>query len=322
MTSSRDNFTLTIKRKLAERVGYRCSKSDCNKPTVGPHVDSGKSATDGEAAHITAASPGGPRFDSSLEPGERKSFNNGIWLCSNHARLIDKDPERYPVATLLEWKAKAEKKAYDRLEGIVAYNEVYAFDQISETLAIMKIEKYKSKCSWGLPHSEKRLLDKMERFKYINSLRLVEHVAEACVSILEGEQRKAIIDGSSISFFVFHGLTEYLRYGKTILPGTNYVPLVNDIVYASVRYVRHQSQCNPDRLPSAQVLNIIKFIYQRMDRIDDQKSKKGVVNQLVQLQSDVEKDNSPFQQLYVNLLRQYRRILPDFYMGILPFEDD
>lgn len=321
MTNIRDNFTESVKRELAKRVGYHCSKPDCNKLTVGPNDDPGKSTSIGVAAHISAASQGGPRFDSALSQSDRKSINNGIWLCNTHATLIDKNPKRYSVAKLFEWKALAEEKAQERLEGTGTFSVIYAFDQISEALAIMKIEKYKRKCNWGNDHSVQKLLDKLEQFSYINSLKLVEEVGEICISILEDEESKVIQDGSSISFCVYHCLTKFFRYGKIILPGTKYVPVIHDIIYGSVRYVRHQSNHNPDRVPSAQVLNIIKFIYQRLKRIEDQENQTFIVDQLVQLQNDIKEDNSPFQQLYVNLLHQYRRILPDFYMGILPFED-
>lgn len=45
----------------------------------------------GVAAHITAASPGGARYDAALTPEARADIGNGIWLCQNHARLIDND---------------------------------------------------------------------------------------------------------------------------------------------------------------------------------------------------------------------------------------
>jgi len=62
------------------------------------------------AAHITAASPGGKRFDDSLSSKERSSYNNGIWLCQLCAKMIDSDSFSYPVVLLHEWKVYAEKK--------------------------------------------------------------------------------------------------------------------------------------------------------------------------------------------------------------------
>ena len=58
----------------------------------------------GIAAHITAASVGGPRFDDSISSDERKGIDNGIWLCQNCAKLIDNDEKKYTVELLNKWK--------------------------------------------------------------------------------------------------------------------------------------------------------------------------------------------------------------------------
>ena len=91
MKNNRDDFSLTVKDILAKRVGYVCSNPNCKKHTIAPNSKEDKVINIGEAAHITAAAPGGPRYDEALSPSERKSINNGIWLCSNCATLIDRD---------------------------------------------------------------------------------------------------------------------------------------------------------------------------------------------------------------------------------------
>ena len=58
----RDDFPKKVKETVAERAGYLCSIPYCNRPTVGPHSDPNKSKCLGVAAHICAASPGGPRY--------------------------------------------------------------------------------------------------------------------------------------------------------------------------------------------------------------------------------------------------------------------
>ncbi|MBU5676819.1 hypothetical protein KQI88_10350 [Alkaliphilus sp. MSJ-5] len=45
---------------MAKRVAYICSNPGCGKLTSGPHSDSSKASIIGVAAHITAASKGGP----------------------------------------------------------------------------------------------------------------------------------------------------------------------------------------------------------------------------------------------------------------------
>lgn len=71
----------------------------------------------GVAAHITAASPDGPRYDECLSQSERKGIRNGIWLCQNCAKLIDNDPNYYSIAKLKIWKQRAEEKARRRIES-------------------------------------------------------------------------------------------------------------------------------------------------------------------------------------------------------------
>lgn len=108
----RDNFSARTIRTLAHRVGYLCSKPDCRRPTAGPAQDEEKTVNLGKAAHITAASPGGPRYDASLTSEERRSISNGIWLCSYDADLIDKDEARFTVDLLHKWKKDAEECAF------------------------------------------------------------------------------------------------------------------------------------------------------------------------------------------------------------------
>lgn len=73
----RDDFSAATKELLAKRVGYRCSNPDCRQPTSGPQEDPSKAINVGVAAHITAASPDGPRFDPSLTPEQRSSTEVG-----------------------------------------------------------------------------------------------------------------------------------------------------------------------------------------------------------------------------------------------------
>jgi hypothetical protein len=39
---------------------------------------------------------------------ERRSAENALWLCSDHAELVDADASRFPVELLLSWKRSAE----------------------------------------------------------------------------------------------------------------------------------------------------------------------------------------------------------------------
>jgi hypothetical protein len=110
-----DDFSDAVKRTLANRVGHVCSNPECRAPTSGPQDDPSKAVNLGVAAHITAASPGGPRHDSSLSPEERSGHKNGIWLCQNCAKHIDNDPALFTVDALKKWKSDADAEAKRRV---------------------------------------------------------------------------------------------------------------------------------------------------------------------------------------------------------------
>jgi hypothetical protein len=117
MADTRDNFSKNVVRTLQERVGNRCSNPTCRCLTSGPNDADYKATRIGVGAHITAAAPGGPRYDPTLTPEERSSITNGIWLCQNCSTLVDSDPSTYPVSMLLEWRQCAEDRARQELEG-------------------------------------------------------------------------------------------------------------------------------------------------------------------------------------------------------------
>ncbi len=107
----KDDFPKTVIRSLRERVGFQCSHPDCRVPTSGPGEGELEVAHFGRASHITAASRGGPRYDETLTSAERRSINNAIWLCANHADEIDDRESRYRPELLREWKRHAEAEA-------------------------------------------------------------------------------------------------------------------------------------------------------------------------------------------------------------------
>ena len=124
---ARDDFTKVTKDKLKDNVGSHCSKPDCRVPTMAP------SNNIGVAAHICAASKGGPRYDKSMTPEERKSIDNGIWLCQNHAREIDNNPDNYTIELLNTWKKQAEESATSEL-GIIPPNDTDAINMVTSAL--------------------------------------------------------------------------------------------------------------------------------------------------------------------------------------------
>ena len=115
----RANFTAKVREKIAAGAGHQCSFPACNRRTVGPGPTSDYVSNSGYAAHIYAASRGGPRGQGGLSAAELKAPGNGIWLCGRHAKLVDNNRgTSYPPETLLSYKALHEARVLLEHEGL------------------------------------------------------------------------------------------------------------------------------------------------------------------------------------------------------------
>ncbi len=140
------DFTNTVKRTIEIRSNSTCNNPNCRINTNTTNSD-GIIHTIGKACHIEAASKNGPRYNPASPMDYRKSVANAIWLCSNCAELIDKDPLSYPVSLLKEWKYKAETHynnickiiAVTNPKGGVGCSSVVAY--LSQALSIVTNEK-------------------------------------------------------------------------------------------------------------------------------------------------------------------------------------
>lgn len=112
----RDDFPSGVKDELAKRAAFLCSNPRCRQPTSGPQIGPSGTVNVGVAAHVTAASPGGPRYDPALSASERASADNAVWLCQTCAKLVDNDLSGYSADRLTEWKWDAEAAARRALE--------------------------------------------------------------------------------------------------------------------------------------------------------------------------------------------------------------
>jgi hypothetical protein len=132
------DFTQKDKDTLAKRVAFRCSNPECRMSTIGPNEDQKKSTTIGVAAHIKAASEGGPRYDANQSVPERKDITNAIWLCQSCSVLIDRDENKYSNKLLHKWKSEAEHTASTELnkqmEGLIGIGVVgeFGYEPIKE----------------------------------------------------------------------------------------------------------------------------------------------------------------------------------------------
>jgi hypothetical protein len=136
----RDEFSADVKDILARRAGIRCSNPDCRRPSSGPRDAPDKAVNIGVAAHITAATPGGPRYDESLSSEGRKAIENGIWLCQNCAKLIDNDAERFTTNILRRWKSLAEEAARLNVET-AAYTTSLPWDLELDRAVYKKLQE-------------------------------------------------------------------------------------------------------------------------------------------------------------------------------------
>ena len=65
---------------------------------------------------------------------ERKSINNGIWLCQSCAKLIDSDENKYTVELIKEWKEGTESIVGYNFEKRIILSQKNKLEYIFETL--------------------------------------------------------------------------------------------------------------------------------------------------------------------------------------------
>lgn len=111
----RDEFTQPTKDRVGRRAGWVCSNPECRCATVGAAEGDEDVINVGVAAHITAASPDGPRYEPSLTSEQRRHHSNGIWLCQKDAKTIDSDDKHFTVEILRTWKRDAERRSFQAI---------------------------------------------------------------------------------------------------------------------------------------------------------------------------------------------------------------
>lgn len=126
-------FQKKIIELLKTRAGNKCSNPHCRVITNGPDSSFGV-INIGVAAHICAAAPNGPRYDINMTAEKRKSYDNGIWLCTSCSTKIDRDISFYTIDLLTEWKRLAETEAHLAI-GSKIYNEEYSSDMLAMALS-------------------------------------------------------------------------------------------------------------------------------------------------------------------------------------------
>lgn len=119
--SNRDEFTRPTKRAIERQARGHCSYPGCRRLTHGATSNGKEEINIGEAAHICAAAPGGPRYDPNMTPEQRRSAENGIWLCDVHARAVDSKESKFTVEELREWKRLTNEDSWRSIMDNVPY---------------------------------------------------------------------------------------------------------------------------------------------------------------------------------------------------------
>jgi len=146
--------TLSTIKRLFALSGNECAFPQCRIRLV---EDDGTIV--GEACHIHAAEPGGPRFKPMQSDDDRRAFDNLILLCANHHRVVDGKPltanelreikaahERQFKANPYEAPEEAIRESVRRLaqrrRPFTAYASVLSLLQLAHPDAIVRMDHY------------------------------------------------------------------------------------------------------------------------------------------------------------------------------------
>ena len=108
--------SLKTKIMLSGRAAIRCSFPECRRELVFDATETDDASLVGENCHIVAKSKNGPRGNSALTEKERKKYDNLIFMCGVHHKLIDDQPNTYTVDVLLQMKKNHEDWVKSNLE--------------------------------------------------------------------------------------------------------------------------------------------------------------------------------------------------------------
>ena len=101
----RKKITQEVLRRLYAHSGNQCAFPGCSSPIF---EDDG--TLTGECCHIEAYSDTGPRYNSELSMEERNGYDNLVFLCKRHHKIIDTHDDEFTVDVLKGMKATHESK--------------------------------------------------------------------------------------------------------------------------------------------------------------------------------------------------------------------
>jgi tetratricopeptide (TPR) repeat protein len=110
-------ISLKTHKVLWGRAASRCAFPDCRRELVMNHSEQNDESLVGEECHMVAREARGARGKSAMSLKERNEYDNLILLCNIHHKLIDDQPDTYPVSRLKQMKADHEKWVQESLGG-------------------------------------------------------------------------------------------------------------------------------------------------------------------------------------------------------------
>lgn len=110
-------MTIKTNRMLWGRAASRCSMPECRRELVIDSLYTDDPSLIGEAAHIVAEQPDGPRGNSSLPIDQRNKYANLILLCNIHHKQVDDHVREFTVERLIRMKAAHESWVQTSLAG-------------------------------------------------------------------------------------------------------------------------------------------------------------------------------------------------------------
>lgn len=111
----------------------------------------------GQAAHKNSAGKNGPRTQGDLTPEQLKAYENGIHLCNNCAKFIDRLEELYPVERLHKIQAQAVSDAFN---GFIKLNREGYELNTENSIKLTEFIKLVNDCIWTFQiHTEQGYWD-------------------------------------------------------------------------------------------------------------------------------------------------------------------
>lgn len=120
-SKNRDEFSPATKRAVERQARGHCSNPACRRLTHAATSDGAGEINIGQASHICAAAPGGPRYDPQMTSDERAAADNGIWLCDVHGRAVDAKDSKFTVDELRGWKIQTNEDSWRSVMHNVPY---------------------------------------------------------------------------------------------------------------------------------------------------------------------------------------------------------